>query len=643
MLKTMRKNTQALKPVLWFVVAAFIVSIFFIWGASGKLGGDGGVDTLAVIGKKKIEIDAFTRALRNQIENIKQQYPEINRQFIEQMGLPQQVLEQLVGQTLLLEKGRELRLKATEAEVREKIVALPGLQQNGQFVGYDNYKRALQYNHIDLEEFENSLRQDIVLSKTVQLLTAGLAVTPEEVWESYRKSNESAKIETLALETSKVTLDAEPSAEAVKAYWEAHQSDFTIPEKREALAVFLKTEDLKKEIELSDADIERYYRDNQSRYANPETSQVGRIWMPYTEADKAKVEAEAAGVLDRLRKGAAFADEAKIYSKDDKAKDGGDYGLYDWKSLPQVERDEIAKLSTGQLSGLITEPTGIAILKVAIKTPASTTTLEEAKPQIRTALLDEKARALAAERITKIQKEAKSAKSLEVALKKSNLKAESTGLLKSGAAWGNNDPSGVVSSALFGLKEKDISDPLYSYSGVGLAELRKIEAARPGAFEEVKTDVETALAAERKKAKALETLKSVRAQLTDKNWEDMAAKYKLEYKTVDAHKREQYLAVIGESKDADDLAFTLPVGQTSEPFAFQNGSALLRVIERKEASRTEFDKTKDTETNQLLAGKKNEFLQSYLAKMREEKGVKIKYDRFVQVTQEILERYNTSE
>ncbi|MHB8055559.1 MAG: peptidylprolyl isomerase, partial [Candidatus Aminicenantales bacterium] len=434
-----------------------------------------------------------------------------------------------------------------------------------------------------------------------------------------------------------------PSADAIKDHFDAHKDTYTIPEKREGLAVFIKTEDLKKEIELSDKEIEQYYQDNLSRFTSPETTQVGRIWMPFTETDKAKVEAEAASVLDRLRKGAAFADLAKVYSKDAKAQAGGDYGLYDWKSLPQVERDDIARLTAGETSNLITEAGGIAILKVAMKTASSTTPLAEAKPQIRTALLDEKARALAGERIAKIQKDAKSAKSLEAALKKANLKTASTGLLKSGEAWGENDPSGVVSSALFGLKEKEISSPLYAYAGVGLAELRKIEAPRPATFDEVKADVETALANERKKAKALAVLRDVRARLTDKNWEDLAAQNKLEFKNVEAHKREQYIAVIGESKEADDLAFGLPVGQTSDPFAFENGYALLRVIDRKESSRAEFDKTKDIETERFLATAKNEFLQSYLAKLREEKGVQIKYDRFVQVTQDVLERYAASE
>ncbi|MCX6567196.1 MAG: SurA N-terminal domain-containing protein [Candidatus Aminicenantes bacterium] len=642
MLKSMRKNMQALKPILWFVVAAFIISIFFIWGASGKLGEGGGGNTLAVVGRQKISGDDYFQALRNRLEALKSQYKEIDKAFIEQLNVPQQVLEQLVEQALLLDKAKELRLQTTDAELRDRITALPGLQQNGKFVGYEAYKRALQYNHIKVGDFENGLRQDIILTKMVQLLTAGLAVTPEEVWANYQKTNDSAKIETLILETSKVTLDKAPEPAEVQAYFEAHKDGYKIPEKREGVAVFLKTEDLKKEIELSDKDIEKYYEANQARFVNPETVKAGRIWLPSAGKDKALVEAEARNVLDRLRKGGDFAGLAKEFSKDAKAADGGDYGLYDWKSLPQAEQDEINRLAAGQTSDLVAETDGIAIIRVTEKMAATTTPLAGAKAQIRTILLDEKARELAGSRIAKIEKEAKSAKSLEAVLKKSNLKAESTGLLKSGEAWGENDPSGAVSSALFGLKEKEISAPLYTFAGVGLAELRKIEAPRPATFDEVKANVETDLTNERKKEKALAVLTGVKARLTDKNWEDLAAKNNLEIKTVDTHKREQYIAVIGESKQADDLAFTLPLNQAGEPFAFETGYALLRVLDRKESTRAEFEKTKETETEQVLGMKKNKFLQAYLAKLRTDKGVKIKYDKFLTITQDILSRYETT-
>ena len=642
MLKTMRKNVKALKPALWFVIAAFIISIFVIWGGAGRLGEAEKARTIAEIGREKISAESYFNALRGQIERLKSGSTAmtINRQLIEQLNIPQQVLEQMIEQSLLFDLASEMGIRASDEEVKSRIVGLPGLQRDGAFIGYDEYKRVLSYNRISVGEFENSLRREVILGKIVQLLTAGVTSAPDEVWESYVKTKDSAKIEFLALETAKVESKEKPAPAEVQAYFEARKDAYKIPEKREALVVFLKNDDLKKEAELSDSDLEKYYNANKAQFEMPEKVKVGRIWLPFAGKEKAQVEAEAQNVLERLRKGEDFAGLAKTFSKDDKANAGGDWGLYDWQTLPAKEQEEIRKLEAGRTSGAVAEDDGLAVLRVTEKTPAATTPLAEAKSQIRNILLDQRARELAAERIGKLEKEAKKAGGLEAAAKAVNLKTELTGLLKSGEAFGDADPSGAVSSALFALKEKDLSAPLYTFSGVGLAELRKIESPRPARFEEVKADVEKDVEESKKKDRALTTIKEVRSKLTDKNWEDLAAKYKLEIKTVDEHKREQYLSVIGENRTVDDLAFSLPLKQVSEPIVFETGYALLRVLDRKVGTKEDFAKEKDAETAAFLDQKKNKFLQAYLARRRTEKGVKVNYEQFLQVSQDILSRYD---
>ncbi len=257
-------------------------------------------------------------------------------------------------------------------------------------------------------------------------------------------------------------------------------------------------------------------------------------------------------------------------------------------------------------------------------------------------LQDQKARALADERITKLAKEAQKAKSLEAAAKAANVKIEPTGLLKDGQVLGEIDPSGSIAAALFRLKDKEISAAVPTYGGYGLVEMRKTEAPRPAAYEEVQANVKNDLSEARKKDLALAKIKDVRAKLTDKNWEDVAQKYKLEYKVVDDHKKEQYLSVIGESTEIDKLAFSLPLKQLSEPIDFTTGIALLRVLDRKEATRTDFDKEKNTQTTTLLEQKRNQYLQAYLAKLRADKNVKVRYDLFMQATQDILNKYDTN-
>jgi len=56
--------------------------------------------------------------------------------------------------------------------------------------------------------------------------------------------------------------------------------------------------------------------------------------------------------------------------------------------------------------------------------------------------------------------------------------------------------------------------------------------------------------------------------------------------------------------------------QLSEPVDFTTGIALIRVLDRKEAVRADFDKEKDTQTKTLIEQKRNQYLQAYLAKLR---------------------------
>jgi len=641
MLKTMRKNIQSLKPILWIIVATFIISIFVVWGGAGRLGEGEKTGTLVAVGRERITTESYGAALKNRIEALKQEYKDINKAFIEQLNLPQQVLEQMVEQSLIAELARSMGLRASDDEVAAKIKSFPGLQRDGQFVGYQDYKRVLDYNHINVAEFEDGIRKDIVLTKTVQLLTAGVTATPDEIWDAYRKDKDSAKIEYLVLDRSKVELDKKPDAAEVRAHFDQAKDSYKIPERREGGLVFYKNDDLKKEIELSESDIQKYYKDNAAQFQHPEKTRVSRIFIPFGK-DKDLAQAEAEGVVAKIKAKQDFAGLAKIHSKDDKAKDGGDWGTADWRTLPAKEQDEIAKLKAGETTGIVAGDAGLAIDKATEREGASTIPLSEAKPRIRSILQDQKARDLAAQRVAKLEKEAKAAKSLDAAAGKANLKVRSTGLLKDGQAFEDIDPSGSIAAALFKMKDKEISAPVYTYGGVALVELRKTEAPRPAAFDEVKADVENDVTELKKKDAALARIKEIRAKLTDKNWEDVAQKYKVEIKTVDDHKKEQYIGIIGENKDIDAQAFSLPLNQVSEPVAFDNGYALVRVLDRKTVTRADFDKGKDTELSTVLEQKKNKFLQSYMAKLKAEKNLKVKYDAFLQATQNVLSRYDTT-
>ncbi|OGD14512.1 MAG: hypothetical protein A2W20_06015 [Candidatus Aminicenantes bacterium RBG_16_66_30] len=638
MLKTMRKNVKSLKPVMWVVVATFIVAIFAVWGGGGFSGNASRANTLVSFSGQRISADEYFQTLRSRLESIEKQFGDLNANLIQQLGIPQQTLEQLVSQKLLLAIAADMGLRSSDAEVRDRIKAYPAFQQNGQFVGFEDYKRVLEYNRIPLADFERGLRQDVVLSKVVRVLTAGLFVTDDEVWNSYRKQNDTAKIEYLVAETAKAEVAGQPTEAELRAHFDKNAAAYKVPEKRTADYVVIKTDDLKKEISVKDAEIEKYYKDNPAQFQEPEKVQVSRIWLPFTAADKAAVLASAADVRRRAAEGADFAALARELSKDDKAAVGGDWGLYDWRSLSAAETEAAGKLDKGGVSAVVETESGAAVFKVTDKAAAVARPLAEVSATIKGILEDQKARAMVAERIQRLEKLARREKSLDFAAQKEGLKPLSTGALKRGDPLGDFDSSGAVSEALFGLKEKEISAPIFTYSGEALAELKAVEPERPATFEDVRDDIAKDVLEAWKKDKAQARLREVAAGLKD-DWNAEAAKLKLEYKLVETHKREQYLSLVGERPEVDALVFGLPIKQASAPVAADEGTAIFRVLERKESTREEFEKVKTTERETLVEEKRNKFLQSYLARAREEKSVKVNYDAFIRINNDILARF----
>jgi len=639
MLKTMRRNVKSLKPVMWIVVATFVVAIFAIWGGAGRLGEETRADTLASIGGERISSDEYFQALRSRLEAMQKQFGDLNANLIQQLGVPQQTLEQLVQQKLLLQIASDMGLRATDKEVRAKIIAYPAFQRDGQFIGFEEYKQVLDYNRIPYGDFEDGLRQDVIIGKVVRVLTAGIFVADEAVWDGYRKQNDSAKIEYLVAETAKVDITEKPAEAELRAHFDKNASAYRIPEKRTADYIVVKTEDLKKEVAVKDAEIDKYYRDNTAQFQEPDKVRASRAWLPFTAADRESVLAQARDIQKRAAGGEDFAGLARAFSKDDKAASGGDWGLFDWRSLTAEETAAIEKLDKEGVSDVVETEGGAAVFKVTEKAPAVTKPLAEVSATIKGILGDQKARELVAERIQRLEKLARKEKSLDVAAQKEGLKVSSTGALKRGDALGDFDSAGAVSEALFGLKEKEISAPVFTYVGEALAQLQVVEPERPAKFEEVGDQVDKEILDDLKKAKALEKLRGVRASLKD-DWSVDAAKLKLEYQFVESHKKEQYLTLVGESPEVDRLVFSLPLKQASEPLAVDAGYAIFRVLEKKEVSREEFDKVKATERDTLLEQEKNKFLQSYMAKAREDKKVRINYDAFLRINNDVLSRFS---
>ncbi|MDD8021210.1 MAG: peptidyl-prolyl cis-trans isomerase [Acidobacteriota bacterium] len=638
MLKTMRKNLKALSPILWIVIATFIIAIFAVWGGAGRLGESRQANMIIQISNHELSAQEFAQMLQQRIATMKNQYPDLTADHIRQLNLPQQMLQQIVQQYLLLDMAKQMGLKATDKEIQQKIISYPVFQREGRFVGFNEYQQLLDWNHIPVQKFEESLAQEILLEKVTRLLVAGCAVSENEVWENYKNQNESAKIEYLVATVDKIQLEANPADTEIQSYFEEHKQKYRMPERRQGKYVFLRIDELGKEITISDSEIEKYYQDNINQFKEPARIKVSRIYLPYNQADKQQILDQGEELKAKLSAGEDFRQLARTYSRDDKASNGGDWGYYEWQNLSTAEIQAINQLEPEQVSEVIDLGQGVALLKVTEKMPEITRSLPEVKTIIQNQLKENKAREKASQRMENLSKIARKAKKLEEAARREGLSLQDTGWLKNGDPLPPVDSSGVISQTLFELKEGEISSPVSTYEGVAVIQFSQKDPEHQAILDEVKTQVQEDFIKGKKIELAKAKLNSIRLA-QEANWEELAKKDNLEYKRVETYKHDQYLSLIDEPAEIDELVFSLELNQVSQPVPVGNGYAVVRVLERKEITRADFEKVKAEEMAKALNEAQQMFLYSYLQKVMQEKKIVINYDLFTKTTEEVLNRF----
>ncbi|MCP2605554.1 peptidyl-prolyl cis-trans isomerase, partial [Candidatus Aminicenantes bacterium AC-335-O07] len=490
-------------------------------------------------------------------------------------------------------------------------------------------------------EFEDSLRREITINKVINLITGSIPVTDEEVLENYKRENEYVNLEYIIINIDKIKLNKEPTQEQLKNYFYKNRDKYTIPEKRKGALVFIKFEDLKPEFTITEEEIKKYYQENANRFKIPEKIRVSRIYLSFKDKNKEEIKKKAQEILDRIRKGEDFAQLAKEYSEDEKREEGGDWGEYEWRRLSVNEQRKIGELGEGEVSDLIELEDGYSIIKVTLKEPSKVRPLDEVREIIKDNLLFEKTGRLAEERILKLEKSARKKRDLRKAAEEMNYKVESTSLLEKGEAIEEIDPSGLISQSLFKLKEGEISSPIYTFKGIGLVQLEKIQSSRKAEFDEVKDKVIEDLKVELKKKEAFKLAEKLRKELlkNKQDMEEIGKKFDVDYKKVEKFKRGNTLGGVGLIKDIEEKIFSMDLNRVSSPFEFPKGYILVRVLNKKEIDMKEFEKNKEKEREKLKNVKRNMFFNSYLSKLIERIGVKVNYKLYEEINNEILSRF----
>jgi len=633
MLDRMRRHRNWLKWSLALVVLAFIALYFpsFMDTGNGTTIASSS-DVVASVNGKDIKGVDFQRRYQSQIQAYQQQYGGgVNEQLLRQLGIDQQILQQMVDEQAALTEAERQGIRVSDEELAQQIFSIPGLQENGRFIGEQKYEQLLaaQQPPMTKADFEENLRRSMMIDKLRAALTDWMAVSDPDLEREYKNRNEKAKLQVVALTADKFRDKVTVTDADTASYYDAHKAEYRKGEQRKIRYLLIDRDQLRAKTTISPQHVENYFNSNVQQFQTPDQVRASHILLKTDGKNEADVRKQAEDILKQAKApGADFAALAKKYSEDDGSKEnGGDLDYFPkGRMVPEFEQAAFS-MQPGQISDLVKSQFGFHIIKVVDHKPASTRSLDEVRAQIQETLSNQRVDQQITDRTRDLDARITKPSDLDTIAKESGVTVAESGFFARDEPVPGLGPAPELVNAAFTQKDGTVSKALQSPRGpVYLTVTGKKDPYVPQLSEvkdRVRDDVIKIRAAELSKQKAGEVASTLRSA---KNFAAAAKAQGLEAKDTQLITRGSPLPDIGVSPDADKAAFTLPVGSVSDPIATPSGTVIVRVAERQDVTPQAFRAAKETFRTQLLAERRDMFFASYMAKAKQNMKIQVNND-----------------
>jgi len=632
MLDSMRRHKNWLKWSLGLVVLAFIALYFPSYMNTGTTIGASPSDVVATVNGTDIRGVDYQRRYQNQIQAYQQQYGgSINEQLLRQLGVDQQILQQMVDEQAALAEADRQGIRVSDEELAQQIFSIPALQENGRFIGEQRYEQLLasQYPPITKGDFEQSLRRSMMIDKLRSAVTDWIAVSDSDLEREYRNRNEKAKLQVVALTADKFRDKVTVNDADIASYYDAHKTEYRKGEQRKIRYLLVDRDQLRAKVTVTPQEIESYYNANVQQFQMPEQVRASHILLKTEGKDEATVRKQAEDILKEAKApGADFAALAKKYSEDDGSKvNGGDLDYFSkGRMVPEFEQAAFS-MQPGQISDLVKSQFGFHIIKVVDKKAASTRPLDDVRTQIQGTLTAQRVDQQIADRTRDLDTRIKKPSDLDAVGKDAGLVVSETAFFAREEPVPGIGPTPEVTNQAFQMKDGDVSRGLQSPRGpMYITVTGKRDPYVPNLDEvkdRVRDDVIKVRATELSKQKAGEIAAALRSA---KDFTAAAKAQGLEAKDTQLITRGSPIPDVGVSQEIDKVAFTLPAGGVSDPIATPTGTVIVRVAERQDVTPDAFRTAKESFRTQLLNERRAQFFEAYMAKAKQAMKIQVNAD-----------------
>src|SRR5213594_4058084 len=580
MITLMRRHRKALQIGLLVVIAAFVASLF-VFGATGSRDGAEPRDRVATVNGETIPLESFQRRYQAYLEAYAQTYRDrFSTEMAERLGLPQQVVGDLVQEALIVQRARAEGLGVTDEELNARIHAIPAFQENGRFV-LKRYQEALKRRGFTAAGFEGEIRRELTRAKVESAVRSGVKVSEAELEQQFRLRREEVRAVWALVELAPIVAATSATDEELAAYLAQHPDEFRQPDRRRVQYVTLSRKDFV--TAPTDAEVEKFYDAHIKEFESPRQVRAAHVLVRVPETggsegeDKAR--AKVADVIRRAKAGEDFGKLAQQISEDSgTAPRGGDLGLVGaGEVVPQFEQALFA-LKKGEVSPEpVRTPFGFHAIKVFEIQEGGRKPLKDVAPQIRSRLSAEVADRAAKAKADHLRPSLQATPDFMAEARKLGLRPIETTMARVDRTAGLGAPD-PLEEAAFALSIGGVSAPVSTPIGLVILKTTGVVPAGVPPLAEIKDKVSASVKRQKAETVALERAKQIAADAKDG---DLAAAAK-KAGAVTGETARFSRAKPAEKLPADAMlaALQTPAGQVSVPIKAQQGYYVVKVLER---------------------------------------------------------------
>lgn len=377
------------------IILVLIIGPFALWGINSYFSASGDTSVAKVNGTE-ISPQDFQQAYQSRYQQLQQAFgTSFKPGMIDEKQLSQEVLRQLINETLLDQQVEKRHYSISDADLVATIQQIPAFQVDGKF-SPQVYQATLSANGLTAAGFEQRERQGLNVSQMQNAIQASAFGTPQQLEIDQVVQNEQRQIAYAMISTKQYLAQANVSDADIAAYYKEHAEQFMTPEKITLSYVELDEAQLAKGEQVSDAQLQAMYEQQIASFKQDETREAQHILITVDGGDPkadATAKAKTEDILKQLKAGADFAKLAEKYSNDPgSAKNGGDLGWIARGSMVKPFEDALFNIpKVGDVAGPVRTQYGYHIIKLeGIRSPST-------KPfsQVREQLLAESQKKLA--------------------------------------------------------------------------------------------------------------------------------------------------------------------------------------------------------------------------------------------------------